>query len=158
VNALSDEAVGKYLNDQCVCSFQKVGTFQVANGQKTGGNVASYFCLPDGAVLHVVAGPVNAATLLREARWVVETRKLALTTSHGDYDKYAAVFGKAHAQRLQQDHHVKLDHKKPRGLSQQAQVHWLLAGRPLVKVEEIYETVFEKILGEKVSTLPVVER
>jgi hypothetical protein len=155
-----------------------VGTFRVVNGQKTGGNVASYFCLPDGAVLHVVAGPVDAAKLLREARWVVETRKLALTTSHGDYDKYRAVFRKAHAQRLQQDHHVKVDLERlareeaaaeentpkagrrgqPKGLSQQGKIHWLLASRPLVKVEEIYETVFEKILGEKVSTLPVLEQ
>jgi len=87
VNALSSEEVGSYLNRYFVSSYQKVGTFQVVNGEKTGGNVASYFCLPDGSVLHVVAGPVDDATLLREARWVVETRKLAMTERKGNYQR-----------------------------------------------------------------------
>ena len=37
-------------------AFQKVGTFRISNGQKQGGNVASYFCTPDGQVLHLLAG------------------------------------------------------------------------------------------------------
>ena len=73
MNALANAAVGDYLNEHCVSSFQKVGTFKVADdGQKQGGNVATYFCAPDGRVLHIVAGPVNAATLLKESKWVVE--------------------------------------------------------------------------------------
>jgi hypothetical protein len=48
-----------------------VGTFRIVNGQKQGGNVASYFCTPDGRVLHLIAGPVDGDTLIREARWVV---------------------------------------------------------------------------------------
>ena len=77
MNALANEKVGKYLNEYFVSSFQKVGTFQIVGGQKQGGNVASYFCAPDGRVLHVVAGPVDAATMLREAKWVVETTRKA---------------------------------------------------------------------------------
>ena len=47
-----------------VSSFQKVATFRiVAGGQKQGGNVASYFCAPDGRVLHIVAGPVDCSRL-----------------------------------------------------------------------------------------------
>jgi hypothetical protein len=177
VNALANEEVGKYLNQHFVSSFQKVGTFQVANGQKNGGNVASYFCLSDGSVLHAVAGPVDAATLLREARWVAETRKLAMTTSRGDIDRYRAVFRKAHADRLQQEYQVKINSRKLAGDyaltafteqdfnrrlgcqagNRQARVHWLLALFPLVPIDQIYPVVFEKILGEKVSTLPVIE-
>ena len=79
MGALANAEVGKYLNANFVSSFQKVATFRiVAGGQKQGGNVASYFCAPDGRVLHVVAGPVDAGTLLREARWVVETTKKAM--------------------------------------------------------------------------------
>ena len=78
MNALADPEVGKYLNEYFVSAFQKVGTFRIVGRQKQGGNVASYFCAQDGRVLHVVAGPVNAATLLKEARWVVETVKKSL--------------------------------------------------------------------------------
>ena len=78
MNALANDEVGKYLNEHFVSSYQKVATFKVVGGQKQGGNVASYFCAPDGRVLHVIAGPVDAATFLREAKWVVETTKLAM--------------------------------------------------------------------------------
>ena len=69
---MAKEKVGKYVNTHFVSAFQKVATFQINGNQKQGGNVASYFCAPDGRVLHVVAGPVDAGTLLREAKWVVE--------------------------------------------------------------------------------------
>ena len=67
MNALANDEVGNYVNQHFMASFQKVGTFKVVDGQKQGGNVASYFCTPDGRVLDAVAGPVNAAMLLREA-------------------------------------------------------------------------------------------
>ncbi len=78
MNALSNPELGKYLDEHFVSAFQKVGTFRIVGRQKQGGNVASYFCAQDGRVLHVVAGPVNAQTLLREARWVVDTVKKSL--------------------------------------------------------------------------------
>jgi len=46
--------------DNFESTYQKVGTFRVVNGVKQGGNVASYFCLSDGTVVHAVAGPLNA--------------------------------------------------------------------------------------------------
>jgi len=63
VNALANAEVGRFLNEHFVSSFQKVATFKIVGGQKQGGNVASYFCAPDGRVLHAIAGPVDAATL-----------------------------------------------------------------------------------------------
>ena len=90
MNALANPEVGKYLNEYFACSFQKVATFRVVGGQKQGGNVASYFCAPDGRVLHVVAGPVNSATLLKEARWVVETTKKAMADAKNDGAKFKA--------------------------------------------------------------------
>jgi hypothetical protein len=176
VNALANEQVGRYLNDHFISSFQKVGTFRLVNGQKQGGNVASYFCLSDGSVLHVLAGPVDAATLLREARWVVETRKLAVSQSKGDLERYKDVFRKAHADRLRLEHGTRLQlpeafddtsmaafatsslEKRGRILTKQGRVHLLLASHPLVKIDQVYEAVFEQILGEKMSTLPVVEK
>jgi len=105
VNALANPEVGKYLNEYFVSSFQKVATFRIVNGvQKQGGNVASYFCAPDGRVLHVVAGPVDAATMLREAKWVVVTTKKAMEESKGDGATFKAYFRKVHAERLRREH------------------------------------------------------
>ncbi len=147
------------------------------NGQKAGGNVASYFTLPDGRVLHALAGPVDAATLLREARWVVETRKMALAEARDDSARYKAFFRKAHADRLQAEHGLDLN-SKPRGKNLSGalaisgtydrldrhlrgnpggRVHLLLATYPLSKIEQIYGVIFEKILGQKITTLPVKE-
>jgi len=174
VNALANEQVGNYLNDHFVSSFQKVGSFRLVNGKKQGGNVAGYFCLADGSVLHVVAGPVDAATLLREARWVVENRKLAAATSKGDVERYKTFFRLAHAERLRQERGLDIGSQLPgpdvpltdfanRTFSEGGKrpgpasqgVHLLLAAYPLAKIDQVYEVVFEKILGEKISTLPV---
>jgi hypothetical protein len=216
VNALANPEVGKYLSEYFVSSFQKVATFRIVNGQKQGGNVATYFCAPDGRVLHVVAGPVNAPTLLREARWVVETTKRAMKDSKGDGAAFKAILRKAHAERLRaeyglvvqpvtfdppdpQDANSALTYNDPTGrplapvlppppidgpdvafrerqefaaraagalpvadkagrrwvLGNQGRVHMLLAAHSLVKIEKVYGSVFENILGEKVSTKPV---
>jgi hypothetical protein len=217
VNALANPEVGSYLNESFVSSFQKVATFRiVAGGQKQGGNVASYFCAPDGRVLHVVAGPVDAATLLREATWVVETTKQAMAESKGDGAAFKAYFRKAHAERLRREHGLvveavtfdppegqdasaALTYRDPSGrplapvlppppidgpdvtfrfaqetaarslgaapvadrkggrwvLGNQGRVHMLLAAHALTKIDKIYGSIFEGILGEKVSTKPV---
>jgi hypothetical protein len=217
VNALANPEVGKYLNEYFVSSFQKVATFRiVAGGQKQGGNVASYFCAPDGRVLHIVAGPVDAATLLREAKWVVETTQKAVAESKGDGAAFKTLLRKAHAERLRQesglvvqpvtfdppepqDENSALTYHDPSGrplapvlppppidgpdvgfkelqlraasaagampvadrlgrrwvLGNQGRVDMLLAAHALVKIEKIYGSIFEGILGEKVTTKPV---
>jgi hypothetical protein len=178
VNALANKEVGDYLNDHFVTSYQKVGTFRVVNGQKQGGNVASYFCTPDGGLLDAIAGPVDAKTLLKEARWVVETRKMALLESRGDVAKYKAFFRLAHANmipaagELRQVNWQQLPLYKAspdalesvleqtpgaRQLDKQGRVHLLLAAFPLVKIDQAYKVVYNKIVGEQVSTSPVAE-
>jgi hypothetical protein len=221
VTALASSEVGKFLNENFVSSFQKVATFKIVGTQKQGGNVASYFCAPDGRVLHVVAGPVDAATFLREAKWVVDTVRSAVKESTGDGAKFKQLFRVAHAEKLKQEtglavepltfdppeamgendaltyrdptgrplapklppppidgpdvtlseaefaarqtaangalgNRVALDKKGRRvAVNNQAIVHQLLAAHALAKIETVYGTVFENILGEKVSTKPV---
>ena len=104
MNALANPEVGKLLEKYFVSSFQRVATFRIVGKQKQGGNVATYFCAPDGRVLHVVAGPVDAGTLLREAQWVVETTKKAMAESKGDGAAFKAIFRTAHAERLRREH------------------------------------------------------
>ncbi|MBX9680194.1 MAG: hypothetical protein K2X38_15645 [Gemmataceae bacterium] len=104
MNALANEKVGKYLEQHFVSSFQRVGTFRIVGKTKQGGNVASYFCAPDGRVLHVIAGPVDADTLLRESKWVVETVKTSNKIAKGDGGRFKAEFRKAHADKLRTEH------------------------------------------------------
>jgi hypothetical protein len=219
VNALANPEVGKYLNEYFVSSFQKVATFRIVGGQKQGGNVASYFCAPDGRVLHALAGPVNADTMLREAKWVVETTKKAMADAKGDGGKFKAYFRKAHAERLKAEHGLSVEpvtfdppadgeengaltYRDPSGrplapkltvppvegpdvtfraalalqkdeanaagarlvrdrrgggwvLGNQGRVHLLMAAHSMNKIETLYATLFESILGEKISTKPV---
>jgi hypothetical protein len=218
VNALANAEVGNYLNEYFACSFQKVATFRIVGKQKQGGNVASYFCAPDGRVLHVVAGPVNAETLRREAKWVVETTKKAMDDAKGDGGKFKAFFRKAHAERLKSEHGLTVEpvtfdppaddndsaltYRDPSGrplapqlktppldgpdvtlraaralqasegkaagaravfdrrggrwvLGNQGRVHLLMAAHSMNKIETLYATIFENILGEKISTKPV---
>jgi hypothetical protein len=220
VNALASPEVGKYLNEFFCSSFQKVGTFKIVGKQKQGGNVAAYFCAPDGRVLHCVAGPVNAATLLHEAKWLVDNTKTAMEQAKGDGARFKAYFRKLHADRLRnefglaveavtydppegQDDSSALSYRDPSGrplapklppppldgpdvtiraavqlkeakggglnapgvvldrrgrgwvLGNQGRVHMLMAGHALVKIEKVYASIFEGILGERISTKPV---
>lgn len=221
MNALADPKVGKYVDENFVSSFQKVATFKIVNGNKQGGNVAAYFCAPDGRVLHLIAGPVDAPTFLREAQWVVETARKAIKTADGDGGKFKAEMRKAHAQKLKaetglvvepvtfdlpekQDDKDTLTYRDPTGqslaprlppppidgpdvrledaafrnlqaneakaagaapvmdargrrmvLGNQGRVSQILAGHAMVKIERVYGTIFENILGERISTKPV---
>jgi len=215
VNALANPAVGKFINEYFCAAFQKVATFRIVGNAKQGGNVAAYFCAPDGRVLHVVAGPTDAGTMLREAQWVVDAAKQAIAASKGDGAKFKAALRQAHAQKLRQDYGLvveavtvdvapqdansALTYNDPTGrplapklppppidgpdvtiklaraaegkaamdaavrdrngrawvLPTGGRVHQLLAAHSLGKIETVYGTVFENILGEKVSTKPV---
>lgn len=158
MNALNNQAVGAYLNAHFVAAYQKVGTFRSVNGQKQGGNVASYFCTPEGEVLHAVAGPVNGATLLREARWAVETWKLAQLESQGNRGRMKETLRRAHADRFRAKHALAHDVNQLTNVAdRESRVHLLLALAPMAKLENTYDLVFEKVLGEKLSTNPVTE-
>jgi hypothetical protein len=221
VNALANPEVGKFINENFVSSFQKVATFRIVGKQKQGGNVASYFCAPDGRVLHCVAGPVNAQTLLREAKWVVQTVERAMKEAKDDGAAFKANFRKAHAEKLRtesglavqpitfdppedQDPNSALTYRDPTGrplapklppppidgvdvkfrevqaaamgrakaaapgmalvadrrggrvaLNNQARVHLLMAAHCMQPIEKLYGSIFEGILGERISTRPV---
>jgi hypothetical protein len=227
VGALNNEQVGKFCNEYFVSSYQKVATFKIVNGQKQGGNVAAYFCAPDGRVLHCVAGPVDAQSFLREAKWVVDTTKAAMKDSTGkdgkmDGAKFKELFRKAHAEKLRQEFGIvveavtydppeamdpkdALTYRDPTGrplaprlppppingpdvtisekkfdelqknaaaapgnryaeckvggkrvvVTNQSLVHQIMAAHSMVPIERVYGTVFENILGEKISTKPV---
>lgn len=170
MNALADPRVVEYMNENFICTYLKVGTFQIINGKKVGGNVASYFCLHDGGVLHAVPGQVGADKLLTESRWAYEIRKSALTfstdlgTGNLDMKKYRDRVVRAHAERFHAEGNPWSSNKSqmplsiPRHAGQQAQAHWLLTKQPLAKLDAIYPIVWTQILQEKLSALPVAQR
>lgn len=213
--------MGSYLNEHCVASFQKVATFKIVDGNKQGGNVAGYFCAPDGRVLHAVAGPVDADTMLREAKWVVETARRGIAESKGDGARFKAVLRQAHADKLRLETGVAVEavtfdppapmadgdaltYRDPSGrplaprlppppidgpdvrlgeaefnrrqaaanggagakmvadargrrvvVNNQSLVNQLMAAHALAPIERVYGSVFENILGERISTKPV---
>ena len=172
MNALADQRVADYFNDNFVCTYLKVGTFQIVNGQKQGGNVASYFCLDDGSVVHAIPGKVGADTLLTESRWAYETRKSALTLStdfvKGDVDlkKCKEQLRRSHTESYYAEQNPgllgrntlpPLPMNMPRHGSQQAQVHWLLGRSPLANLNDVYPIVWTKVLGEQLSSRSVAK-
>ncbi|MCI0638231.1 MAG: hypothetical protein L0Y72_00010 [Gemmataceae bacterium] len=216
MNALANPEVGKYVEKYFCSSFQRVGTFRIVGKQKQGGNVATYFCAPDGRVLHTIPGPVDAQTMLREAKWVVETAKKGIEVSKGDGAAFKAHMRKAHADKLRTEHGlvvqpVTFDPPDPKdntgpltyrdpsgqplapvlpptpidgpdvkfllmqersakaagaalirdgkgrswGLNNQGRAHHLLAAHCMGQIERLYGSVFEGILGERITTRPV---
>jgi hypothetical protein len=135
--------------------------------------VASYFCRPDGTVIHAVPGPVKAGTFLREARWAVAAHTFAQAEGGADPVRYAAALRKAHLDRLRQDFGVSVQTTLPRVASglppdesllhspavqhqgNQARVSLLLAYYPLPKLNDLYPLIWEKVLNERVSLAPV---
>ncbi len=175
MNALTQPQVGQYLNRHFVSAFQKVATFQINGAAKQGGNVAAYFCTPEGRVLHAIAGPVDAATFLREARWANETYQLALLDNPGPL-QVQGFFRKAHLDRLKLERgELRLaENKLPAtdavsgklldqllvqnqnlGLNNSGKVHLMLTVGPLARIDQVYRVVFERILEEKITTNPV---
>jgi hypothetical protein len=217
VNALANPEVGKLIDKFFVSSFQRVATFRIVGKQKQGGNVATYFCAPDGRVLHAIAGPVDAQTMLREAQWVVDHATKGILVSKGDGAAFKAYMRKAHAEKLRTEHGLvveavtydppdaadnagALTYRDPTGrplspvlrpapidgpdvqframqelsaksagatavldrrggrwgLNNQGRVHVLLAAHAMGQIERLYGSVFEGILGERITTRPVV--
>ena len=178
MNALADQRVADEFNEKFVCTYLKVGTFQIINGQKVGGNVASYWCLADGSVLHAVPGKMDANKLLMEARWASETRKAALThctnlvTGEPSMKKYESFVKRAHTERFyaEQQHPgvrrevwpgerpLPMTSCRRHYLCSKAEAHWLLARSPLDKIDTVYPVVWTRILNEQLSGLPVEQR
>ena len=177
MNALANEKVGAYVNAHFVTAYQKVGTFRVVNGKKQGGNVASYFCLPDGTVLHAIAGPVDAATFLQEARFAVETHKLAAANARNDRTRYQLSVRAAQFDKLKAEGRVRnplsamddpgldaavtdlpLKQREVARLGNPGKVSALLATYPLARLEALYPVVWEQVLNEKLSAAPVLTR
>jgi hypothetical protein len=126
------------MNKEFVSTYRQVGDFKVVNVngnlQKTGGNVAGYFRTPEGQVIHAIAGPAKPDQFLAEARWALNLWRQGRSLEQQELKKKVA---QAHRAAKSQT---------PNAVA----VHQIMAQQPLASIDQIYETVFEGILGEKV--------
>ena len=201
--AFTNAALGDYINKHFTASFQRVPT---VNPQ---GAYVSYFCAPDGRVLHAVAGTVDAAVMLSEATWVVDASKKAIEESRTTEVPFKALFRRAHAERLRTTYGLvvepvtfdapdpkeddPLTWRDPSGrpvapplvlppiegpdvrfgaaakeaqqgfpdrrgrtwsMGAQARIHQLLAAHALVKIERLYPTVLQTLMGWRLEDRP----
>jgi hypothetical protein len=132
--------VARYFAANFVAAHQQVGSFEVVNQfgnlQKNGGNVASYFCTPDGRVIHALAGPAKAEELLAEAHWAVALEHEA----EGDAGRFATAHREA-MQSLEQRGRTAAPY----------QIHRLLAREQVPALKDVYRNVFENIVGQRLS-------
>jgi hypothetical protein len=102
--AFSNPQLGDYLDRHFVAAFQKLAGLRPSGGPRRPGVLVSYFCAPDGRVLHCVAGAVEPGTLLREAKWVVESATKGIEESGRTEVPFKAVFRRMHAERLRREY------------------------------------------------------
>jgi hypothetical protein len=137
--------VARYFAANFVAAHQQVGSFEVVNQfgnlQKNGGNVASYFCTPDGQVVHALTGPAKAEELLAEARWAIALEK----SCQGPNTKSVPdTFLGAHRDAMES--------LQQRGrLGAPYQIHRLLARKELPALKDVYRDIFQNILGQPLS-------
>jgi len=176
VNALANEQVGEFINTHFVSGYKKVGTFQKDGQTKNGGNVATYFCLPDETVIHVIPGPVDADVFLREAHWAVDVYESAMMEYRDDLDKQKEYVKRAHAVRYLKGtadmqaagtkkataFAARLNGLMPKSRPQNHdlldQAHWLLWSNPMPMLASVYRMVWTDILNETVTDQPVIGR
>ena len=169
--------MGDFVRTHFVAAYKKVGTFRKNGQTKTGGNVATYFCLPDETVVHVIPGPVDADDFLREAHWAVDGYESAVLEHKDDPEGQKAYLKAAHAVRYLKTAqggvpaarpgkksqaadrlNALMPKSRPQGAGALAQGHWLLWSDPMPRLSTVYRTVWADILNEQVTDLPVIAR
>lgn len=100
--------------------------------------MASHFLTPQGRLIHSVTGPVPPHELLEEANWALDMYREASLQPRTSQASFVSL---AHQQAA-------MSTMRPRD----RKVHEFLATYPLAPLPYAYQPIFEKILGERVST------
>lgn len=117
---------------------------------KNGGNVVTYFCTPEGRLIHAVGGPVNSTRLLSEARWAADT------FAQMQLDKRQSM-----VETLREAHQIASSTSSTRHInrgweksitSEQARVHRLLQKYAYTPMAQVESTLFRSLSGESFET------
>ncbi len=143
--------MGLYLGANFVAGYRRVGTFTAIRAKdsdeivaKIGGNVALYFCTPDGRVLAAVAGVASRERVLEEARRAVSIAERAEAIGGDPESALRAAAAEAYAD-------VDLPrHRRHAGDLGVDLVRWLTA-KPGPPLEELGRRVWEEALGQRWS-------
>lgn len=138
-----------------MATFQQAGDFLVTpvNGKmiKNGGNVVSYFCTPEGRLIHAVGGPVDAKRLLEEARWAVDAFDRVQSAKT---NRKATVLREAH--QFAANNTRSIEHIGRVGRQQlsfeQTRVHRLLSKYAYMPMSQLETTLFQALSGEHFET------
>ena len=154
MGALSDPIVGEYFAENYVAYYVRIGSFTVLPAQlagelpgddaarKVGGNVASFFCSPQGRVVHGVTGPVSQGKLLTEASWAVNTYEPIRRSP-----RVWPLMSREHRQAAEETGN--------RGMhalqGNTYEIHYYLGQNASVRVEDFSREVFQQLLFEPVD-------
>lgn len=134
-----------------MAAFQQAGDFSVVpvNGQmiKNGGNVVSYFCTPEGRLIHAVGGPVTPERLLSEARWATD---IAVEMRKNNRRSKADLLREAHQLASKSVHSGGNGTISWGGTSsfEQTRVHQLLANYAYLPMAQVETMLFRSLSGE----------
>jgi hypothetical protein len=96
--------VGKFIEKHFVAAFQQAGDFKVVSvdgtPQKNGGNVASYFCTPEGRVIHAVGKQVSPQRLLQEGQWALDVYRRVDSEAPDIHKHQLKIVEEAHLAKL----------------------------------------------------------
>lgn len=186
MQALARREVGDFLSKNFVSVYDRVGSFQVdidsdGRTKRNGGNVAAFFCTPNGYVIHVAAGPRTAEAFLAEAKWAVTVHSQIMSDPNWgrsqarieQVSRVTAALRQAHSDALNLMNNPDSSvpgselvlHEPPAapslkgldeaGRRQRKQVHQLLMTRAYEPLANVGPLVYTRILGEKVTQQPV---
>jgi len=163
----------RFLEANYVPAYQQVAEFRriVSKGlpdTKVGGNVVSYFCTPEGRVIHAAVGPVDPQVLYKEGKWAASRYA---KIRHKDFETQRKLLAIAHrrlyGQTKMRDQKLSESGRKVSkfshhgnsqvidGDSLDTHVHRILAKKPLPLVGEVYQEIFEYLGQESVSARAV---
>jgi hypothetical protein len=153
---LANKELGAAVTARYVAAVQKVVPQRSATGPKPHGAIASYFCTPDGRVVHAVPGFVPADGFLAEANWAAslpaDDDRAAMRVAHRDRLK------RYYGLTLPVDFLPTIDkppisaasllaHPGIAELDGIGRVHALLAIDPLPRLEHFYPVVWDQVLS-----------
>ena len=96
--------MGEFIGKHFVATFQQAGDFEVVsvngNLKKNGGNIVSYFCTPQGRVIHAVGKQVSPQRLLQEGEWAMDVYRRAQSEAPDDLKRQLKIIEEAHLAKL----------------------------------------------------------